>query len=492
MSENVDEATLEGTGTEVETEEKERLDLTAEVTEAGPCKKHVKVTIPRSEIDKFFNKEFSDLVKNAAVPGFRPGKTPRKLIERRFKKDVASQVKASVLMQSLEQIGEEQKIEPLSDPEIDIQALDIPEDGDFVYEFDVEVRPEFDTPDYKGIKVEKPVKEISDADVDEGVEGFLRRNGEFESKDGAAEKGDYLIADVKFVDGDSPLNQAENLRVRIDDELLFRDGRVDGFAEAVSGVKVGETREVSAVLADSAVREDLRGKPVKAVFDVKEVQRLVVPELNEAFLAQIGVGDVGELRDIIKINLERRLESEQQQACREQVMKKLLTEATWELPADLLRKQAVRTLRREVLQLQEAGLGEEEIQTRLNQLRQQSVQATAVSLKQQFLLQKIAEVEEIKVEDGDLDQEIFELAMRTGENPRRVRARVEKEQLWDTLALHILERKTVERIISFADVSEVPYEKKSEILGAAVDESVIAEVPESTEVPPAEDAPAAE
>ncbi len=137
----------EGTSTAVadETKPEEKIKLETAFRDAGPCRKHVTVTIPKAEVDRFFNKEFSELSKDANVPGFRPGKTPRKLIERYYRKGVSKSVKAAMLMQSLEQLSEDESFEPLRQPEIDFEHIELPESADFTYEFEVDVRPQFDS-----------------------------------------------------------------------------------------------------------------------------------------------------------------------------------------------------------------------------------------------------------------------------------------------------------------------------------------------------------
>src|SRR5262249_32151935 len=145
----VDEGEGEAEGaTAVAEAEKEpfKMSLKVDIENAGPCKKHVRITISRSDIDHVSNEVVKDYVANAPVPGFRAGHVPRKLIEKRFKKEVDEQVRQKVLMQSLQQMGEDHKLDAINEPDLDVESLEIPEAGDFSYEFDVEVRPEFDLP----------------------------------------------------------------------------------------------------------------------------------------------------------------------------------------------------------------------------------------------------------------------------------------------------------------------------------------------------------
>src|SRR5262245_34914564 len=133
-----------------------KLQQSVEMRDIGPCRKHIKVTVARGAIEDRLKEKFSDLVKKSNVAGFRPGKAPRKVIERRFKTEVSNEVKTEVLLASLEQLAEEQDIAPLSSPDINPNNLELPKEGDFVYEFQVEVRPQFNLPDDKSLNPKRP------------------------------------------------------------------------------------------------------------------------------------------------------------------------------------------------------------------------------------------------------------------------------------------------------------------------------------------------
>src|SRR5260370_9712750 len=155
----VAEHAAETAGAEEEKEKKEeKLHQAVEIIDTGPCKKHIKVTVERKDIDTRFDEKIAELVDDAEVPGFRPGKAPRKVIVRRFHKEVSDQIKGQILLASLEQLADEHDIAPLSPPNLNPNTIDIPKEGPFIYEFDVEVRPQFDLPNYKGLALKRPVK----------------------------------------------------------------------------------------------------------------------------------------------------------------------------------------------------------------------------------------------------------------------------------------------------------------------------------------------
>ena len=143
-----------------EGEEQQKINLSIKVDSPSACQRHVTVTIPRDEIERYYDKAFSELMGSAAVPGFRAGRAPRKLIESRFRKEVTDQVKGSLLMDSMTQITEDQDFSAISEPDFDPLAVEVPDDGPMTFEFDLEVRPEFDLPQWKGLTIERPIREF--------------------------------------------------------------------------------------------------------------------------------------------------------------------------------------------------------------------------------------------------------------------------------------------------------------------------------------------
>ncbi len=442
-----------------EEKEPERLALEVQVENRSTCERHVTVTVPQEDVQRYFDKEFTELMPTAHVPGFRPGHAPRKLVETRFRKDVAGKVKSELLMNCLTQVNEEQKLSAISEPDFDFEAVEIPEDGPLTFEFDIEVRPEFEVPEWRGLKIEKPVRTFGDADIEETVQGILARRGRLVPFDGPAEPGDYITANLTFKHGETVLASADEEVIRIRPVLSFRDGNIERFDGLMAGVRAGETRQGEAQLTDDAPNEALRGQRVTAIFNVLEVKKLEVPELTPELLDELGsFHDEAELRDAVRDQLARQLEYEQHRRAREQITAALTVAADWELPPGLLQRQARRELQRAVMELQRSGFSDEEIQAHENALRQNSAVSTARALKEHFILERIAEEEEIDAEQPDYDEEIRLIASQSNESPRRVRARLEKSGSMDVLRNQIIERKVIERILGHATFRETPYQ----------------------------------
>ncbi|WZO96049.1 trigger factor [Isosphaeraceae bacterium EP7] len=481
------ESEEQGSGATTATEEapaKRKLDLDVQISDAGPCKKHLKVAIPRADVDKEFDESFGTMKRQAQVPGFRPGRAPRQLVEKRFRKEVSGQVKSNLLMACLEQLDTDYKLKPITSPQLDVEAIEIPETGPMLFELDIEVQPEFSLPAYKALSVKRPVRQVTEADIDGQVQAFLERYAQLVPKlEGGAEVGDYVTANLNFHLDGKTLNEVKEVQFRLYPELRFQDGVVPDAAGALAGVKADESRETTAIIGSSSPSPELRGKTIAVTFQVLDLKRLRLPEVDAAFFEMTGFDDLADLREALKGMLGRRYEFQARQDVRKQILDALVSETNFELPIDLVGRQERGTVRRMVAELRDSGLSESQIRAREAEIRANAHESTLRSLKEFFILSQIAEVEEVKVEEADFEQEIEAMAARTDESPRRIRARIEKENLADSLATQILERKTIDRILEFTKVEDVPLvleERDVETL----DEAAVAAPLESPETTP--------
>ncbi|MDP6444009.1 MAG: trigger factor family protein [Pirellulaceae bacterium] len=160
-------------------DEKQPLALEIKVDQPSACERHVTVTIPRADIDRYVGEAVDELRPKAEVPGFRPGRAPRKLVESRFQEQVAEQVKGSLLMDSMTQVSDDCDFSAISEPDFDFDAIELPAEGEMTFEFNIEVRPEFDLPEWENLDIEQPVHEYTDEEVDgrldeAGVGGWAR------------------------------------------------------------------------------------------------------------------------------------------------------------------------------------------------------------------------------------------------------------------------------------------------------------------------------
>src|SRR4029079_4390211 len=212
-TETEDRPDADATATEEQQPEKPKLKLEVKIAKTSACERHVTVTIGRADVERYVQEQFNEIAPKAELPGFRAGRAPRKLVERQFKSSVHEQVKGKLLMDSLTQISEEHEFSAISEPDFDFQAVNIPAHGPLVFEFDIEVRPEFDMPQWKGLHLKRPIYTHTEEDVDSHLKKLLARYGNFVELEGPVESGDGVLVKVNmtFLDGETVVStrQAE-------------------------------------------------------------------------------------------------------------------------------------------------------------------------------------------------------------------------------------------------------------------------------------------
>lgn len=463
-------------------DEKQTLDLDVKVDKTSACERHVAVTISKEDVNRYFSEAYDELMPSANVPGFRAGRAPRKLVEQKFRAQVSDQVKGSLLMDSLTQISDENEFSAISEPDIDFDAVDLPEDGPLKFEFNIEVRPEFDLPKWEGLKLDKLTRDFTAEDVDARLKEVLHDKGELAPTDGPVEAGHYITVNITSKLGDKKISEKKELTIPVKANLSFPDAQLEGFDQLVIGAQAGETKSTKVTVSHDSAAVDLQGAELDVDIEILEIKELELPELDDEILGRLGdFENEGELRDRIKDELERRMGYEQQRRTRHQITSLLTESADWELPPDLVKRQSKRELERASMEMRSAGFSDEEVSLYENELRQNSLASTKKALHEHFILERIAEDQDIEADTEDYDLEVTMIALQQNESPRRIRAQLEKRGLMDSLRNQIIERKVLKLIESKANFKETPYEPEKneatpvDMLLSGVDESAIPE-----------------
>ena len=430
------------------------------IEDAGPGTKKVSVEIPREKIDSEMEKQFKELRQQAAIPGFRPGHAPQKLIEKRFSSDVKEQVRRSLISESYEQAVEKNKLQVIGEPEFDDpDAIKLPEQGPLSYSFTVEVRPEFTLPDVSNLKVRKPKIEIRDENVDQAMRNLREQQGALVPvEDRGVQEGDYLFADVHIkVDGNVIAHEH-------DTQLVSRSGKlvgiqVDDLPQQLAEMKPGETRTITAHAPDTHPGEALRGKDVQIEITLKDIKHLELAEINQAFMEDLGFENEQELRDALREQMEQKISDDIQHAMREQVNRYLLENTQFELPERLSTKQADRVVSRRAVNLMMRCVPREQVEANIEQLRGGAQEEAVRELKLFFILQKLAEQQGVDVDEAELNGRIAMLAAQRDERPERLKQEMSKDGTLLNMYLQLREEKAIDKVLAQAQVEEVNVEE---------------------------------
>lgn len=427
------------------------------VSDAGPCKKKIEIEIPAEAIHGKLDKKYQELKKDAEIPGFRKGRAPIRLLEKRFGTDIGKQVKLELLVEASEAALKDNEIDTLGDPDIDHEAVELPEEGPMKIEFEVEVRPEFDLPDLDGIEIEKPKVEVSDEKVDEEVTALCKRAGVWTPKEnGGAEMDDQVIADVVLVtEGSADHDQRENIEITVRERGFVAGIPVEGLDKLLVGAKHGDKKETTVEINDTFWKEELRGKKVNVTIEVKEVKTMVPAELNEELFGRLNVDDEDDLKDRIREQMSRQAEQQARQAMSQQVHAFLRDKIDFELPADIVASQAVSILQRQYSNMLMQGMPKEVIDEQMDQLKASSDQQAADQMKTFFIMDKLADKFEVEVTEEEINGHIAYAAAMRGRRPEKMREELAHDGSLVQFTLQIREEKCIEKILEKASIKEV-------------------------------------
>jgi len=433
------------------------------VSDAGPCKKKVEIEIPAEVIHEKLDEKYKELRRDAVLPGFRKGRAPIRLLEKRFGTDITKQVKLELMAAASEEAVKDNEINSLRDPDIDHEKIDLPDEGPLKFEFEVEVRPEFDLPELEGIAIEKPKIEVTDARVDEELAALQKRAGVWVPKEkGGAAIDDHVIADVVLVtEGSADHDKRENTEITIRENGFVAGIPVDGLGKLLTGAKHGDEKKTTVDVPATFYNEQYRGKKVDITIEVKEIKQMEPAELNEDFLKRFNMDHVDELKDSIREQMSQQAERQARTAMSEQVYSYLQENTELDLPETVVAEQSLSLLQRQYSNMLMQGMAKEQIDEQMDQLKASSEEQAAEQLKLYFVMDKIAEKLEVEVSEEEINGHIAYVAAMRGRRPEKMREELARDGSLTQFVLQIREEKCIEKILEKATVTEVDAVKPS-------------------------------
>jgi len=459
--ETTEAQTAPETQTAAETAElQEGPDYGVAVEDAGTLRKKVTVTIPAEKIAAKREEMFGELRTSAQVPGFRIGRAPRRLLEKRFGKEVQRDVRNAILGDSLGKAIKKSELKVLGEPDLDLDAIELPESGDLTYGFEVEVAPEFDLPELKGIPVNKPALAITDARVDEAIERIRLSHARYEDADAAAAAHDVVVVAAKITgDGLEETTTTATLRVA--------PGQIEGLpmmdlGEKLTGKQAGESVELSVKVPDVHPNESWQGKQAKVDLTINQVRKRVLPTIDDEYAKAMGYGSLAELREGMKARMGVQVEMEIRRAMRQQVDEYLAANTNFELPEGVAKRYAARLLQRRRVDLLQRGLPKDQVEERMTQIQASVAQEAKRDLKLSFILGKIADERNIEVADEEINARVAYMAQQYGQRPERMRHQLEADGALEQVGMSIREGKVIEQLLSDAVVTEAAADPTAE------------------------------
>jgi len=411
------------------------------MTTEATCRRELELEIPAEEVKKATDRVAREFARVARIPGFRPGKAPVTLIQRRFAEDIKHEVLQSIVPDRLERELTEQKLVPVTRPQV--EKVDFAEGGGVKFRAVFEVLPEFELSDYKELEIEVERAEITDADVDKALNEFRERAATFVPVEGRpAKDGDFVsmkLIGVPQGGAGEPVN-AENVLCHVGAEETL-----EAFTENLRGASAGEQKRFELKYPDDYPDPKLAGKSYQFTADVLAIKEKRLPELNDDFAKDVSeAATLEELRGKIRQSLEAARDDRQNDQARQKLIERLVAMHDFPVPEALVEHQMDVRLERVVRSLAAQGVDPRAVNVDWVSLRRRQQERAVADVKAEILLDRIASAENFDTTDEEVDAEVRRLAERAGESPEALRARLTKEGSLDRIKSKLRSDKTLE------------------------------------------------
>ena len=415
------------------------------------CRRELDLEIPAEEVSKATERVAKELARVARVPGFRPGKAPISLIKRRFADDIKGEVLQSLVPERVEKAVVEQKLSPVSQPQVD--KLDFNEGQPLKFRAVFEVLPEFGLGTYKGLEIEMPPMDVTDQDVDKALEETQERAAAFAPVEGrAVENGDF--AQLKLAgtpaDGGEPIN-ADSVLCHVGAEETM-----EPFNTSLRGANVGDHKEFDVEYPADYPDEKLAGKKFHYTADVTGIKTKKLPELNDEFAKDVSdAATLEELKTKIRESLVHQRDHRQKDLQRERVIAELVKLHDFPVPESLVESQMDVRLERMVRSLAQQGVDPRAVNLDWSALRGRQQDRAKDDVKAELIIDRIASTEKIDVTDEEVEHELEHVASHSGESVEAIRARLTKQGALDRMKAKLRSDKTLDWLAQNANVRTV-------------------------------------
>lgn len=371
------------------------------VEEVSNLTRKITITLPAETVQPRLEAEYKTLRKDVKIKGFRRGKVPLKLIVKTYKQQVENEVGEKLVQETYFDAIEKEGIDPVTHPEI--KAVSYSEDGSFTYEADIDLRPEFDAKDYKGIEVAKPSLLVTEEEIELELIQMQKQNAALTTVDRPAEEGDMATVDFQGYENGEALPQVKSEGYSVD---IGSGSMGKEFEDKLIGMKKGEDGEHEISFPESHPNVIIKGKTILFKITVQDVKERILADLDDEFAKDVSEDfeTLEELKGSIRTRRLKEREEGAEGAITDTIMQQLLEKHEFEVPNRLVAYEIEQMIKQTEEQLEKSGMSLEAAGLSREKLAEENAEVATKRVKGDFILKKIAEVEEIKVADEDLER----------------------------------------------------------------------------------------
>ena len=377
--------------------------MKVEVEDISTVKKVLRIEIPEQQVTRELDKAYGTLKDNVKIKGFRPGKVPRSLLERRFKKEMSEEVSGQLIQNSYSEAMDQAALVPLGEPAID--RPDLEKGKPYHYAVTVEVRPPIEDLDLKALKLIEKVHRVADEEIEAQLSMLQKRGAQLETvnEDRPVENGDIVIIDYEGLRDGKPFEPArntENFQVEIGSGRILKD-----FEQQLVGMQPKATKEFQVHFPDDYYNKELAGLDTTFKVTLKEIKKEILPEIDDAFAKSLGAYQTpDELREAIREDLKRSYEAQSRRQLREDILDMLMEQSDFELPDGLVEAELAAIVRDAQNLMAYKGKDPQQQDQTEEVLSEKYRPLAERKVREYLLLHKVIQQENITLTDEDLEK----------------------------------------------------------------------------------------
>lgn len=423
---------------------------------AGPCRKLLHISAPTDEVMPEYNNLLKVYKQQARIPGFRKGKAPEAVVERRFRKELIEDAQDRLLPRLYREAIEKEKANPVA--VVDVHDVEFEKERGLSFKVTLDIAPDFKLPRYTKISLKRNKVEVKDKQVEESIERLRQSSARYEEAgDRGVKDGDFVKCDFSGEIDGRPISEisAEAGVVSTGKDFSLLVGEADiipGLSKGILGAKRGEERTAEVEFPADFRLKSLCGR--KAVYKVKVngIRERILPELNEEFAKKFDAESIPALRETIRKEMLESAERNENDRLKGEIIQHLIEKTKMDLPMSVVEQEKAVMVRNIVNRIATQGATREQIESQRDTILDQASKNSEERVKTTYILSRIAEEEKISVEDKDVDDRISQMAARYGMPAEKFRAELEKRNSIEGLRSDLRAEKTLDYLYENAKI----------------------------------------
>lgn len=429
------------------------------VQEVGQMRKSIKISVPAEELLKKYQEKIKYLRENVHIRGFRVGRVPERVLEHKYAEAIEGEIKNEILHEAFASLEKDHKFKILGEPQFKEESP-FQKGVTWSFEFIIDIQPEFELPNYKGLEIKKTEIKISDEEVNERIKLIQRSRGTLEVVEGQpTQEEDTMIGHLNISVGETKLWEKENSNLPVRDTVIYG---IQFPKDKLVGKKIGETIEFTATLPQDYEIAEQRGKEAKITYNITEIKRMKLADLNDEFALQLGCTNLQDLNEQVRkqMLIEKQMHYDMQ--VEEELFERVMNGINITLPSAFIEDRIAHSKEHFEEHAKEKGEVknvEEEWKKQEEKLRQE----WAERMKDFLVVNRIASQENIEVSENDIEHHFQQIASQVRRWPNEIRSQYEKTGMMDEVRYDLRKQKVMELLRTNARFVEATGPTQAEV-----------------------------